>query len=592
MEKAGSREEDFAQRERNNGTNMLKKLKKQDKAAIVLLLAAAVCFLLKCLVTSEISLEDESNYIATAFRFYKGDAILADDWSPWQLSGFVILPFIYLYMLVGGTTEGIVLYFRILYVLFKLTVTLYAVYRLRKAGEHGRYVYLGTAFFFCFTPFNIDSLSYNTISMAMVLLIGIILLTESRKGADYFLCGLFLAFAVLSSPFFVLCYLLWGASCGVYCMVMRGKEKRISALTGKNFGMVTLGAASLAAVFLIFALSRAGIREMAVNLPYIVKEPDHDMTEGNAAVNLLAKVWLVVKIFLREYIFVTLLNGIYIITIVILKRRKKEAFLMPGAVLCLILSCAWIILRQTTFMQNAFFIPFVWFAAEEVLIGKKIKASELLSLTAALIYAVCMAMGTNTGMFATSATFCVIAVLSVVIMGRRLGEIPTEEAAAGGTKKTECLLCGGIALLLCCTFVMRLLIVWLDVFRFDEFSCYISRGPLKGTFAQEAVYEKYENILNVMDMAEYGEEDILLCGTPTPTAYLYGNMQFGTIGTYFFSMDYERLEEYYELHPQKFPTVVYYEVLKNGDKKSDFYNGLQEDYEIQLVGESMIAKKR
>ena len=37
---------------------------------------------------------DEFHYLATTYRFYLGDAMLVDDWSPEQMNAVLFLPFI------------------------------------------------------------------------------------------------------------------------------------------------------------------------------------------------------------------------------------------------------------------------------------------------------------------------------------------------------------------------------------------------------------------------------------------------------------------------------------------------------------------
>lgn len=37
---------------------------------------------------------DEFHYLATTYRFYLGDAMLVDDWSPEQMNAVLLLPFL------------------------------------------------------------------------------------------------------------------------------------------------------------------------------------------------------------------------------------------------------------------------------------------------------------------------------------------------------------------------------------------------------------------------------------------------------------------------------------------------------------------
>lgn len=101
---------------------------------------------------------------------------------------------------------------------------------------------------------------------------------------------------------------------------------------------------------------------------------------------------------------------------------------------------------------------------------------------------------------------------------------------------------------------------------------------------------KEKNILIIMsdlDAVYYTEDDILLCGRNAPLAYLYSGMNCGTMSTYLTEMDYERLKEYYTLHPDKFPTVVYYyhwinspDTTGTADGFLEYIKSVYETYEI------------
>lgn len=142
---------------------------------------------LKCLISTK-GATDEMYYIATAYRFYQGDAMLVDDWNTAQMSGFLLLPFVHVYMFIMKTTEGIVLYFRFLYLIFKAFVAVFCIAKLKKYGAFG---IAGISVYYFFSPQNLESLSYNTIALGMVMMIGAVCLAEKRKKPDYYLCGIF-----------------------------------------------------------------------------------------------------------------------------------------------------------------------------------------------------------------------------------------------------------------------------------------------------------------------------------------------------------------------------------------------------------------
>ena len=181
---------------------MRKRIQKRDVILISAGILTFILFGLKCLISTN-GTTDEIYYVAEAFRFYKGDAMLVDDWNTAQMNSFLLLPFVHLYMLVFKTTEGIIFYFRILYLVFKALV---AVFCLRKLKKYGVFGIIGVSVYYFFSPHTLEALSYNTIPMGMILMIGAVCLAEERKKIDYYLCGIFLAVAVLSQPFCIVIY--------------------------------------------------------------------------------------------------------------------------------------------------------------------------------------------------------------------------------------------------------------------------------------------------------------------------------------------------------------------------------------------------
>ena len=67
---------------------------------------------------------DEPFYFATSYRFYQGDALFVHDWFPTQLSSLLLLPLFSLFVEIAGTTDGILLFFRISYVIYSFCVSI------------------------------------------------------------------------------------------------------------------------------------------------------------------------------------------------------------------------------------------------------------------------------------------------------------------------------------------------------------------------------------------------------------------------------------------------------------------------------------
>lgn len=549
------------------------------------LLFITILFIAKAFISSAISLQDEMHYIATSLRFYDGDAFLVDDWSPEQLNGFLLLPFVALYKIIFRTTSGIVLYFRLLHIFIKLLITLYSFYRLSRKKMLNIFTASCGLIYYCFTPYNIDALSYNTIPLSMIYIIFIILLTDSFSKKDYFICGILMAIATLSQPFLSILYFMCIPACIIYSIYSSHENNPVPILYIKNFILFTLGICALAFVFLIFIFSRSTLLELVQNIPFIFAEPDHNIASVNTIAVLGEKLSNIFSSFWSfNHGLIAGINLLCIVAIFLgnILRKKYIPFII--SILSLLISCLTNLIFQSDFSMNVIYIPFVWFCIEQFLLVSQQRIKYFFILSICTIYTICTALGTNTGILSTSASMCIFSIFSLILLSDNvfsLHSTPTTIRFGYATALFSFFV----------TFLLHLLIVWTDFYNPTDYTCLLKKGPLKWTFAREDLYIQYTNIINVLDIIDYTENDILFCGTSTPTAYLYADVEFGTMGTPFFYLDYARLSNYLALHPEKVPTVIYYEELSGTNEEKIFLDHIMQNYNILSTPKGFLAVK-
>ena len=97
-------------------------MKKESRIIKICAVTAALLATALGLVKSVfISLDiDESYLVACAYRIAVGDRIFADMWEPHQLASLIPSLFVRAYMSVSGTTEGIVIFLRIVSVIIHI----------------------------------------------------------------------------------------------------------------------------------------------------------------------------------------------------------------------------------------------------------------------------------------------------------------------------------------------------------------------------------------------------------------------------------------------------------------------------------------
>ena len=150
---------------------------------------------------------DETFYIATARRFWCGDAPVAQEWNLAQFFALFTAPLVGLVETLAGGTRGIVLTFRYLFVGVQTAASLFLYLRLRRLTPVG--AALAAVAFLLFVPYNISALSYNSLGILFLVLAGTILVTMRRhRTAQTVAAGVLFAGAVLCCPFLTLGYLV------------------------------------------------------------------------------------------------------------------------------------------------------------------------------------------------------------------------------------------------------------------------------------------------------------------------------------------------------------------------------------------------
>ncbi len=216
---------------------------------------------------------DESFYVSTADRFYRGDVPLVTEWFRTQLSSVVMLPFYALFVLITGSNAGIILYFRILYLILSTFAAVIVYSVLKKKYPEGvavlaalpvmLYAHLGNATF-----------SYYMLSF-IFLILGLILIYDStvtKKKSRLVCAGIALALSTLSMPAFAVGVLAVLIIVPVFSGIYRSARD--------VFVYTAAGILVTAAVFLLYMLTRDGISDITETLSYALVDNEHTNTFG------------------------------------------------------------------------------------------------------------------------------------------------------------------------------------------------------------------------------------------------------------------------------------------------------------------------
>ncbi|MBQ3417049.1 MAG: acyltransferase family protein [Ruminococcus sp.] len=546
----------IAQREKEHG------YKWQDLLFIVLFAAVLIVMLWK--VVYGFGGSDETFYLTIPHRLVMGDSLFTDEWNLSQLAGFLMMPFVWFYTTVFGGTEGIILGARILYIIVHSASAIIIYTRLRKRG----YIALiGVILFYLFTPYDIMTMSYNTMCLGLTALSGVLIGTANYdKKLQIILAGLAFSGAVLCSPLLAIGYVLY-ALCMVVHIALRKKETKF-ALKSKMFAprtflLFTAGVSILAVIFFVFLLSRASILDVFNNLSIMMNNSSHQSIPITSRYFTCLKAVYncspLFKYFLYAY-------GATLIAMIFDKKRRLHRSIY------LMISIGLTVLTQISFLPalgsksyNAIMFPMIFITITSYILCEKKPRELFVSLfCVGVLYATCAGVVSDQYYYIISTALSVSNLAGYVFLAqlvREMREQPDNIAYALWMKRGCFVL---IALTLCIQCGAQLFAKTHHVFWDSEpkaLEYEIEEGPAKGLCTTRQKHDTYMQIYNDLKVYQDKKRDNILFMTMITHPYLdVEDFPYGTYSAWLAGEDektLERLRKYYKLNPDKIPRYIY-----------------------------------
>lgn len=538
----------------------------QDILFIVLLACGIVFAIWKCFYGFGGS--DEAFYLTIPDRLSMGDALITEEWHLSQLSGFLLIPFVSIYKMIVGSTEGIILAARINYIIFHAVIATVIYSRLRNKGILS---VVASFLFFIFTPYNIMALSYNTMGLDFVAVTGVLMGTNYKnKPLISVIAGFTFAAAVLCSPYLAAAYILFGV-CVIVHYALKNKNLKFAVseeIFGiKSFLMFTLGAAILAVVFLVFLFSRASITEIIDVLPNLMTDPEHPQLSLGYRISLYFKSIYnfndIFKIAVISY-FVMLL------AMIIDKKRKlhRSLYLIISAAIS-IFTLILIVPNITKSSYNFVMFPMIFIGITSyILCDRKPRRLFVSLFVLGIIHSFALEMTSNQYFYVISMAMASSNIASYIFLAQLLKEM----------KETEDNFDYKI-LMKYSAFAIIVLTIGIQGFlqlkakaehcfwesSIDTLTSEIPAGPAKGIMTTPDNCNNYVQVYNdISGYKKYDEGNILFLSEKTWAYLAVDNLSYGTLSAWITegnSVSLDRLEEYYKINPEKNPDYIY--ILKD-----------------------------
>ena len=185
-----------------------------------------------------VELSDEAYTVAETYMVSEGALPFVNNWS--QMPGYTLLlaPFVRVYTMIFGGTDGIFLYFRFLSFLININVAIFVSIVLRKYIKNiivltlCSLIYVGASGWDYVSAFRGDNLSIDLLAVG-VLVLAIAFAEEKSNYVWYFLSGLLIALAVLCYPTLVFEYAYFLVAIISLCI---GKKKSLKILASFLIG--------------------------------------------------------------------------------------------------------------------------------------------------------------------------------------------------------------------------------------------------------------------------------------------------------------------------------------------------------------------
>lgn len=226
---------------------------------------------------------DELHTVAMGDMIASGNSFFKESWFYLQLSAVVNAPFIYIFKLITGGKEGLILYLRIISIFIQLIISIYFYITFRKDFKE-TYVMLGSVLFFIYVP-DFRSMVYKVELMWFSLLLVCYLYNyiKTQKILYIILAGIAISFSTLCYPPSAISLIF---SCCIIYSLLKNEQKN-----GRRFKSIIIlisTCIACAMLFMSYILVTIGISNFIFFFPYLLSDEN---ISGNLYTKLIHPLW-------------------------------------------------------------------------------------------------------------------------------------------------------------------------------------------------------------------------------------------------------------------------------------------------------------
>lgn len=520
---------------------------------------------------------DESFYLSIPYRLICGDSLLADEWHASQFSAFLLYLPMKIYLSVNGSTDGIVLFFRCLFVFCQTLVSYFTFFMVKK--NYGTLAgFISSVIFLLYVPETVNMLDYYTMSLMGFQVVTLILFCSDKLSAFRLIfVGIVFACAVVAQPFNCFIYFLYTIAFIVYESSLKKKERFDYCkkfLSFKSWLLITAGIVLVAAVFSGFLFSRMTLHEFINNIGNLFGGSDHtlpfaetgktDMFSYATIINTLKRVAPI-----GFYITVCpalLLSFLLLYNKSQIKSRKIWLTVFLVTITVSIFECVFMIFTDTAALLFRPYILFVFTSVLLVLLKEKDKNLTMI-LWSGIFYLIFLGLISQAldyvgviGLVISNTAF-LPAVIQIYRQLQRANR--KEDSAESKTPFTARLLCIVCAIAVIFEITTGTAIKFVD----EPFALAVSKetitaettlstGPLKGIKTTNQKAETYYNIIDDTVAIKNNSCEKVLVASLVPWIYFCFDDSPATFTTWYIQEEFNLYDEYYK-NKNHLPQCIY-----------------------------------
>lgn len=521
---------------------------------------------------------DESFYLTIPYRIILGDKLLIDEWHASQLSAFLLYLPMKLFIEIMGKTDGIILYFRCIFVFCQTAVSVYTYQKLKKFGKTPALI--SALLFLTYVTEQVHMLDYYTMTlMGFQVCTLLFFMSEKLSKPKLIFLGIVFACTVTAQPFNCAVYF-------IYCLfvlffTIKRKKREFSDFTKsrlckETWFFITLGILITAVVFLIFMFSQMSFSELINNIGNLFSGQDHNLPFSKEADSDMFSYLTIAKTLFTLSPVCYIVSLLMMLAVMLDKNRTnhKVFWLIIGITVTFIYTAVLLIVSFSN--PSAFlFRPYPLFVLTlTVLMIKKEKNKKLMSIfLMGILYTVFLGIISQALDFVGAIGFVVSNSALIPAVKELITEIKHEDLSylskikvLSDKVKAEKLITvfTGLASVICVSVILTgAILEFSDDIAASSFgrpsekaTITLTSGPLKGIKTNEEMAKTYFSILcDLQEIKNTTNGKVLVAGL-IPWTYFYFDTPPAAFTTWYIDNELYMYEKYYEV-PEHRPECIY-----------------------------------